>query len=128
MNSRLRKVKQNAQRIHFSKRAQARLGYELTSAEVRGLYSSIRSGVAELVAHPKERLSLYRVYINSRSMIVVYDNETEEMVTLLTEEIWQAQEMCNSPVSKDTKSLRQSLSDNADLLALREKICRASSG
>ena len=53
---------------------------------------------------------------------MVYDNETEEMVTLLTEEIWQSQKMCNSPYAKDTKNLRQSLGDNEVLLKLRNSL------
>jgi hypothetical protein len=55
-------------------------------------------------------------------MIVVYDNETGEMVTLLTEEIWQSQKMCNSPYSKDGGSLKQSLGANPVLAELKGKI------
>jgi len=55
----------------------------------------------------------------------VYDAETEELVTLLTDGIWQEQTMCKSPHVEDPTELRGSLSEQRGaegLLALRKKL------
>jgi hypothetical protein len=109
----LRKVKRLAQRIHFARRASERLGYELSGAEVIDIRRQVQAGTGELLTRPSDRLVLYRISANGRGMIVVYDNETEELVTMLTEEIWQAQRMFKSPGVNDKADLRESLGGTA---------------
>jgi hypothetical protein len=55
----------------------------------------------------------------------VYDAETEELVTLLTNKIWQEQDMCNSPYGQDAEPLRDTLADQPgaeSLLALKAQL------
>ena len=88
MSKRVRK-RRHAQRIHFSRRAEERLGYPLNVKAVIGIRAAIRSESAELLRVKREaRLSFWRVQVKSSTAIIVYSHETEEVVTLLTEEMW----------------------------------------
>lgn len=109
----LRKIRRLAQRKHFSRRASERLGYIISGAEVIDIRRQVQSGTGELLTRPSDRLVLYRIKTSGRSMIVVYDNETEELVTMMTEAIWQAQAMCRSPHVDDKAALRDTLGGSA---------------
>ena len=106
-----RKLKKIAQRRHFCRRAYERLGYELSSAEIRDIRRQVVNKRAELVTSPSPRLTLWRVAVNSRTMVVVYDCDTEELATIMSEAVWQAQDMQNSPHVLDKTELRGSLAD-----------------
>lgn len=120
------KLKRNAQRIHFRRRVFERLGYEIRPEEVGKIKQEIRSGTGELLTRPNKRLSLWRIEVgNRKGFVVVYDAETEELVTLMTDSIWQEQDMCNSPHVSDGAELKGSLSDHRgaeSLLELRKKL------
>ena len=89
MSKRVHKIRRQSQRIHFSRRSEERLGYILNVETVIKIREAIRSETAELL-HVKRgvRLSVWRVSVKSGTIIVVYSHETEELVTLLTEEMW----------------------------------------
>ncbi len=89
MSKRVRKIRRQSQRIHFSRRSEERLGYILNVKAVIRIREAIRSETAELL-HVKRgvRLSFWRVPVKSGTAIVVYSHETEELVTLLTETMW----------------------------------------
>lgn len=106
-----RKLKQHAQRRHFRRRACERLGYELQTREIVSIRRQVQERRAELITRPDERLTLWRVKVNGRSMVVVYDQETKELVTIMSETVWQSQDMRNSPHVKDEAGLRASLAD-----------------
>lgn len=105
------KRRKYAQRIHFRRRTKERLGFDLSKEEIQQVKSDIELGVATPVASHLERLDVYRVLIAKRPCIVVYDTETRELATFLTNKIWQEQVMSNTPYSKDKESLRESLGD-----------------
>lgn len=107
----LRKLRRYAQRKHFRARARERLGYELNEGEIAVIAQQVRQGEADLITRPSSRLVLWRVLINSRPMIVVQDLETDELVTIMGETIWQNQEMSKSPYVRDAGVLRSSLAD-----------------
>ena len=120
------KLKRHAQRIHFRRRVLERLSYEIHPNEVKRIKKDIQSGTGKLVTRPNRRLSLWRVKIGNREgFIVVYDAETAELVTLMTDSVWQKQDMCNSPHVDDDISLKGSLSEHRgaeSLLELRKKL------
>ena len=124
--SKPRKLKRNAQRIHFRRRVLERLGYEIRLEEVAKIKQEIRSGTGQLLTRPDKRLSVWRVRIGSREgFVVVYDAEKEELVTLMTDSIWQEQDMCNSPHVADGAELKSKLSAQRgaeSLLELRKKL------
>ena len=124
--SKHRKLKRNAQRIHFRRRARERLGYDIPQEEVIRIKREIQNDTGDFITRPNERLSLWRVKIGNRGgFVVVYDAETEELVTMLTDGIWQEQDMRNSPHVEDSTALRSSLASQRgaeSLLALRKKL------
>lgn len=105
------KRRKYAQRIHFRRRIKERLGFDLSKEEIQQIKSDIELGFVTPVASHLERLDIYRVTIAKRPCIVVYDTETRELATFLTNKIWQEQIMSNTPYSKDQESLRESLGD-----------------
>lgn len=114
------KIKRDAQRTHFRRRALERLGYELLEREIARIRQQVRERKAELLTRPDAKLSVWRVDIGARQMVVVYDLETEELSTILTNKIWQEQDMCNSPYSKDEGHLVGTLGDHPKAKALAE--------
>ncbi len=87
-SSRVRKIHRHAQRIHFCRRSEERLGYVIGVEEVIRIRKDIREGTAELLYEPNARLSMWRVPIHIGTAVVVYDNVTEELVTVITEAMW----------------------------------------
>jgi hypothetical protein len=106
-----RKLKKIAQRSHFRRRAYERLGYELRAAEIRDIKRQITEKRGRLITRPNSRLTLWRVVVNGRTMVVVHDCDTDELATIMTEAVWQAQDMQNSPHVVDETELRGSLAD-----------------
>lgn len=125
-SSKARKLKRHAQRIHFRKRVKDRLGYDIQPDEVRRIRQEIQSGTGVLLTRPDKRLSVWRTKIGNRTgFVVVWDAETEELVTLMTDAIWQQQDMCNSPYVEDDAALKGSFSEARgaeSLLALKSKL------
>lgn len=124
MLNKYHKAKRLAQRAHFRARAKERLGYELREEEITELIRQVQAGEADLITRPSARLVLWRVIINSRPMVVVYDLETDELVTMMGETIWQNQEMHKSPYVRDEGALRSTLAETQAgrvLAALLEK-------
>jgi len=111
MSDKYRDLKRLAQQKHFRLRAQERLGYALREEEIAELLRKIQAGEAELITRPSARLVLWRVLVNGRSMVAVYDLETDELVTLMGETIWQNQEMSKSPHVRDDGVLRSTLAE-----------------
>ncbi len=124
--SKHRKLKRNAQRIHFRRRVLERLGYDIRFEEVTKIKQEIQDGTGQLLTRPDKRLSVWRVRIGNREgFVVVYDADTEELVTLMTDSIWQEQDMCNSPHVEDSAGLKGKLSAQRgaeSLLELRKKL------
>lgn len=124
--SRAKKLKRQAQRIHFQRRAKERLGYEIPPSEVKRIKREIQSGTGQLLTRPNRRLSLWRVKVGKREgFVAVYDADTEELVTLMTDSVWQKQHMCNSPYVDDGIQLKGTLSEHRgaeELLELRKKL------
>jgi len=109
----LLKIRKSAQRRHFLRRAQERLGYDLSGDELIAVRRSILSGMATLIIRPVEHLGVYRVPMRGRDMVVVYDYHTKEMVTMLSEGMWQTQRMSKSPDVTEKTALRDSLDSSA---------------
>ena len=88
-SKRARKIHRHAQRIHFGRRAEERLGYALNVEEVIHIRELVRTETAELLFKPNLRFSMWRVPVKSGTIIVVYDHETKELVTVLSEAMWE---------------------------------------
>jgi hypothetical protein len=111
--------KRNAQQAHFKKRAYERLGYELTNKEVTAIRHQVRDKTAILLSRPSFKLSIWRVSIKARPMIVVFDAETEELVTMLNYTTWQEQRMSNAP-DVPSEELKDTLASHPGAAVLRE--------
>jgi len=118
------KRRRYAQRLHFQRRVMERLGFELSQEEITAIKTDIQTGILTSMATPVERLEIYRVNIGERSCVVVYDKETRELATFLTNEMWQARRLSNAPGVTDPTALKTSLADTPAgqvLQGLKEK-------
>lgn len=125
MNKKLRDVKKRAQQSHFFKRAQERLGYSLSKTAISGLRNAVRGKHGTLLAQPSLRISIWSVRYGERDLVVVYDHETEELVTLMTTGMYQEMAICNSPRGKDADDLKTSIADTPAgkaLQAMKEQL------
>lgn len=110
-----------AQRSHFRRRVLERLGYELAETEIERIKSSIQSGV--LVGEPSQipRLVIYKIFVDSRPCVVLFDNVTQELVTFLTLSMWQEREMKQNASQTLRVTFEESPAGEV-LKKLREKI------
>ena len=114
------KVRRAAQQSHFRRRVFERLGFSLTEDEITQLTREIQEEECTLLLRHSLRNSIWRVTAGSRDIIVVYDEETEVPVTVLTEGMWQVRSMCNSPVVTSGKDLQSALGDHPAGQILRD--------
>jgi hypothetical protein len=114
------KVRKSAQATHFRRRAFERLGFHLTDEEVSNIRSSIEKQEAALLARQSLRHSIWRCYVGKRDIIVVYDEETDEPATIITESMWQERSVCNSPTVENAESLQTALGDHPGAKVLKE--------
>ena len=114
------KARKVAQAEHFRRRAFERLGFSLTSEEISNIRSSIEKKEAPLLARQSLRHSIWRCCVGKRDIIVMYDEETEEPATIITESMWQERGICNSPVVENAESLQAALGDHPGAKVLKE--------
>jgi hypothetical protein len=120
MNNKLRDVKKRAQQSHFKRRARERLGYALNQTAISGIRNSVQGEHGTLLAQPSLRISIWSVRYGERDLVVVYDHETEELVTLITTGMYQEMAICNSPRGKDADDLKSRIADTPAGKALQE--------
>ena len=114
------KARKVAQKSHFRRRVRERLGFHLTEDELKKVRDSIQQKTSLLLTRHSLRNSIWRVRIGNRDIIVVYDEETNEPATVLTESMWQERSVCNSPVVKDNQDLQIALGDHPAAKVLRD--------
>jgi hypothetical protein len=113
------KVRRSAQQSHFRRRVFERLGFSLAESEISQLIRDIQSKQATLLLRHSLRNSIWRVSVGSHAIVVVYDEETDVPVTVLTESMWQARSVCNSPIVTTTDDLYSALGDHPAAQVLR---------
>lgn len=114
------KVRKCAQKSHFRRRVFERLGFNLTEEEIKEVVLKIREKRAFLLTRHSLRNSIWRVPVGKRDLIIIYDEETDEPATVLTESMWQERSVCNSPVVDNTQDLQIALGDHPAAKVLRD--------
>lgn len=84
----LRWIHKAAQQKHFRERVKERFGLDLDIPEWSDVLVAILTNRAEMLARPSLRTSMWRVTLFGTPVVVVFDHETLEMVTIITEEMW----------------------------------------
>jgi hypothetical protein len=82
-------VHKGAKQKHFRARIKERFGVDLDVAEWSGMLQSIIQENAEFLGRPSLRTSFWRLDFRGEPLIVVFDHEVLEMVTVLTEQMWE---------------------------------------
>lgn len=120
MKNKRRAIKRSAQRKHFKKRAEERLGFALPETTISSIRSAVEAERGTLLARPSLRIGVWRVRHAERDLVVVYDYETEELVTLMTTGMYQETALCNSPRGRDDKDLKSPIANTPAGKALQE--------
>jgi len=119
MKTKLRDIKRRAQQKHFARRAEERLGFNLSPTAISGIRNAVRHKHGTLLAQPSLRIAVWRVRYGERNLVVVYDYETEELVTLMTIGMYQETALCNSPGGED-EDLKSRIADTPAGQTLQE--------
>jgi hypothetical protein len=82
-NSNALLTKRQAERIHAKRRAKERFNMELTPEMRDKIIGKIRQGKAILVERQSLRTSKYMLVVSDQLVLVIYDKNRHEIVTLL---------------------------------------------
>lgn len=110
-----------AQRKHFRRRVLERLGYALSEHVIEQIKISIEDGTLQGEQSQIPRLTIYKIFVDSRPCVVLYDNVTQELVTFLTLSMWQEREMRQNSDQPLRVTLEQSSAGEV-LKKLKEKL------
>ncbi len=83
------RTRRRAQRDHFQRRCDERLGVAISRDEVRVITEFIESGAAQLVEDQRPRGSLWGVCIKGVDCVAAYDAARKTVVTVLTREMYE---------------------------------------
>ena len=119
MKTKSRDIKRRAQQKHFARRAEERLGFKLSLTAISGIRNAVERKHGTLLAQPSLRIAVWRVRYGERNLVVVYDYETEELVTLMTTGMYQETALCNSPGGED-EDLKSRIADTPAGRTLQE--------
>ena len=103
-------VKKGAQQKHFRTRVKERLGFELSIHDWAYVLEIILTNEAEMLARPSNQTSMWRVRIAGKWVVVVFDDQSLEMVTVLTEEMWAERVLAKKKTHTDP-ALHTSIAD-----------------
>jgi len=116
----LRDIKRRAQRLHVLRRAHERLGYELSNDDIDAIRLKVERGRGDLLVQPSLRTSIWRIVVDHRKVVVVYDHETEEIATIMTTGMWQETDVAKSPAVTQDTPLKGSLENHPAGKALQD--------
>lgn len=126
--SKLLELRKRAQVEHRQRRFQERFGFIPSDEEIAELTRQVEYGEAEFLAMNSLRISLWRVHLDSRPIVVAYDLETDQIATALTDEMWQNRLMFKTPHVKDRANLKETLKEHPAAVALKEMVERMKRG
>jgi hypothetical protein len=106
------KLRKRAQNKHFRRRVEERLGYALSEQEINQIKEDALGGQLRELVSPVPRLIIYQIFIDNRPCVVLYDNQTQELVTFLTLSMWQDRRLANNPKTENEESLRTTLENS----------------
>jgi len=81
--------KTQALRIHAKRQAQLRYNVALSSEDLSRMVNMIRDGRALFVVRKSLRVSCWKVFLEGREMVVLYDRQRKAIVTFLPSDCWE---------------------------------------
>jgi hypothetical protein len=81
--------KTRALRMHAKRQALLRYGIELSDDELRHVANLVRRGEGLFVSRKSLRVSCWRVFLEGREMVVLYDRQRSAIVTFLPLDCWE---------------------------------------
>jgi len=87
VNTKKRTQKKETQRAHFRRRMYQRHGWRITNNDIEEISRAIREGESVCLGRQSLRVTLHRLTFNDKEIVVVYDTNRNQPVTVLADDM-----------------------------------------
>lgn len=84
--------KKYAQRAHFKRRLEERLGITINRFQRKEIIANIKANRYKFLKRQSSRVTIWEIVLNGQAFVAVYDSIREELVTVLTMEMYKEKE------------------------------------